>query len=174
MIKANISTKVLAVGNNDKKGDCKMGILTYVNGDLTYTSKNGVIYDLLEGTTIPDKNEKEKTSDICFVMLHYQEELHEVGDEIAGYFYGANFLATEEDKSEYIEMMDSFAEKYEKKHPEVVEYYARRKVRMMRRIMETVDTYLTINEEVLSEKRIEDLKEQIDFIELAISKERTI
>lgn len=151
-----------------------MGILTYVNGDLTYTSKNGVIYDLLEGTTIPDKNEKEKTSDICFVMLHYQEELHEIGDEIAGYFYGANFLATEEDKSEYIEMMDSFAEKYEKKHPEVVEYYARRKVNMMYRIMKTVDSYLMTNKDVLIEKEIKDLEEQIDFIEVAIRRGKMI
>lgn len=151
-----------------------MGILTYVNGDLTYTSKNWVIYDLLEGTTIPDENGKEKTSDICFVMLHYQEEFHEIGDEIAGYFYGANFLATEEDKSEYIELMDSFAEKYEKKHPEVVEYYARRKVKMMHQIMKTVDSYMMINKDVLTEKGIEDLKEQISFIEVAIRKERTI
>lgn len=148
-----------------------MGILTYEDGDLTYTSKNGVKYDLLEGTTIPDENEKEKTSDICFMMLHYQEELHEIGDEIAGYFYGVNFLATEEDKSEYIELMDSFAEKYEKKHPEVVEYYARRKVKMMHKIMKTVDSYMMTNKDVLTRKEIEDLKEQINFIEVAIRKE---
>ena len=148
-----------------------MGILTYEDGDLTYTSKNGVKYDLLEGTTISDENGKEKTSDICFVMLHYQEELHEIGDEIAGYFYGVNFLATEEDKSEYIELMDSFAEKYEKKHPEVVEYYARRKVKMMYRIMKTVDSYMMTNKDVLTEKEIKDLEEQIDFIEVAIRKE---
>ena len=68
-------------------------------------------------------------------------------------------------------MMDSFAKKYEEKHPEVVEYYARRKVRMMYRIMKTVDSYLMTNKDVLIEKEIEDLKEQIDFIEVAIRKE---
>lgn len=146
-----------------------MGRIVHESDSLVFVSDNGVKYDLLEG--IVPINER-KTSDIMFMMLYFDpeyidNELDEmVRDGFVAYFYGATFIASEKDKSGYIEMMDSFAKKYEDKHPEVVKYYQTKRVRMIRRILNTVGAYLRVNREVLEEKDIKDLEEQIEFLKI--------
>lgn len=100
-----------------------MGKIVY-NDDKSYqyVSDNGVVYELYEGVTL----DKERSSDIVFIMLSYVEELNvEPEDEYVGFIYGNDFL-TSRYKEDYIKCIDRIVDDYEINHPEVVSYYVKK------------------------------------------------
>ena len=141
-----------------------MGKLIYdeING-YDYISDNGVKYDLLEGKSFGG----ETTSDILYINLSYDEELFEniSGiDILAGWFCGATYVAFHGHQGDSIEEIEEIVKDYEEKYPEIVEYYNPRK-KMIKKIRETVDAYLITNRDVLEEKEIKDLEEQLRFLD---------
>ena len=107
-----------------------MGKLTKDNdGEYIFISDNNITYDLNEGVGL----ENRKSSDICFIMLGYDDDLLEKmpdlkGDnEYVGYFWGSAFMLDSRYQQEYIEILDDIVGHYEKKHPEIIKYYEERK-----------------------------------------------
>lgn len=105
-----------------------MGKLKFDDRDgYSFISDNGVKYDLLEGISLKG----ETTSDIVFVMLAYNEELCEylgnnrLSDEFLGYFCGAAFVG--ENDKDSIHYIEKYVAEFEKKHPEIVEFYKPKK-----------------------------------------------
>lgn len=125
----------------------------------SFISDNGVEYDLLEGRSLRGKT----TSDIVFVMLAYNEELFEylgdrLSDEFLGYFFGAAFVR--ENDKDSIHYIEEYVAEFEKKHPEIVEFYKPKKKKYRIRIEETSVGYVEVEAE--NEDKAIELSELIE------------
>lgn len=91
-----------------------MGRMNYVDekNGYEFISDKGYKYDLLEGMCLQGK----ATSDIVFILLSFDEKLTEkVETEFVGYFYGATFIHTKEDRERMAKDIEWYVNKYEEK-----------------------------------------------------------
>lgn len=123
-----------------------------------YISDNGVEYELVEGMSLMGKS----TSDIIIMIFPDKDAVFN-GLECVDMVCGATFMDEESYRKDVLETLDKYAEKFEQKHPEVVEYYGN--THMVKEIRKTVDAYLTINRDVLEEYQIKNLERQLKFLD---------
>ena len=98
-----------------------MGKILYNERDgYTYISDNGIKYDLLEGISYKGTT----TSDALFIMLSYEPDLFKEIDvepyQLVDWFYLADDCPSAEFISDYVN-------RYEKKHPEIVNWFKKKK-----------------------------------------------
>ena len=138
-----------------------MGHYNYTERDgYEYVSDAGIVYDLCEGKSLLG----ETTSDIIFIILSDKDAVF-TGIEYVGFMYGAMLMTDMKFKKEALRTFDKYANDYEQKHPEVVEYYGDNNMMMMKEIQKTVKSYLITNREVLDDYQIKKIEKQIKFLD---------
>lgn len=123
-----------------------------------FISDNGIEYELVEGMSLMGKS----TSDLIIMIFPDKDAVFN-GLECVDMVFGATFMAKESYRKDVLETLDKYAEKFEQKHPEIVEYYGEKN--MMKEIRKTVDAYLTTNRDVLGEYQIKKLEKQLKFLD---------
>lgn len=95
-----------------------MGFYYDNDNALSYRSKNGVKYDLLEGVAISNAIHP-ATSDILFIVRAYESDYPEYEgriDPFVGYTYGATFIENPEYCAEYRDLVEKLVAEYEEKN----------------------------------------------------------
>jgi hypothetical protein len=100
----------------------EMGNLNFDERDgYTYTSDNGIRYDILEGVSLGGAT----TSDMVFVMVALEDvdlQLDTIGgDALVCYTFGATDLESNAYRADVLKYIEAEVSEYELKHPVLVE-----------------------------------------------------
>lgn len=97
--------------------EIKNGFYFDNDGDLKYTSVNGIHYELLEGVGI-GKRIPAPTSDIVFILVDEPDFDGELDTRLVGFMYGATFLLdeNEERRNEWRGYVREYVEEFEEDH----------------------------------------------------------
>lgn len=141
-----------------------------------YISKNGIVYDLLEGKCLGGK----ASSDLVFIMLSYDnfgyadtkiysDACDKFGDvnRFVGWFYGAGFANNPEYNFDGV--LSRYVNDYEEKYANMLSFI---KKQMIKRIYNTVGAYYEANKKVLDEATNEDLINQMNFLGILIMEDQ--